>query len=176
MSNLYTKFVKILEICHKFSDGLVNERGNIHRPGPVPKFSDLEVIALSLAAETEEIDSENWLFNNKINDFIELIPNMISRRQFNDRRKSVSSLCEEIRKRMANEIDGGEDYFCIDSKPIEVCRIARGKRCKMGRSGDFALAIDFGYCVSQCSYYYDHKLHALCGLSGVMSRNTIFRN
>ncbi len=168
MSNLYTKFVKILEICHKFSDGLVDERGNIHRPGPVPKFSDLEVIALSLAAETEEIDSENWLFNNKINDFIELIPNMISRRQFNDRRKSVSSLCEEIRKRMANEIDGGEDYFCIDSKPIEVCRIARGKRCKMGRLGDFALAPDFGYCASQGSYYYGYKLHALCGLSGVI--------
>ena len=25
MSNLYAKFVKILEICHKFSDGLVDE-------------------------------------------------------------------------------------------------------------------------------------------------------
>ena len=25
----------------------------------------------------------------------------------------------------------GEDYFYIDSKPIEVCRVARGKRCKM---------------------------------------------
>ena len=23
----------------------------------------------------------------------------------------------------------GEDYFCIDSKPIEVCRFARSKRC-----------------------------------------------
>lgn len=109
MRNLYTKFVKILAICHKFSNGLVDERGNIRRSGPIPKFSDLEVIALSLAAETEEIDSKNWLFNNKINDFIDLTPNMISRRQFNDRRKSVSGLCEEIRKRMANEIDGGED-------------------------------------------------------------------
>ena len=168
MCNLYTKFVKILEICHKFSDGLVDERGNIRRPGPIPKFSDLEVIALSLAAETEEIDSENWLFNYKINDFIELIPNMISRRQFNDRRKMVSGLCEEIRKRMANMIDGGEDCFCIDSKPIEVCRTARGKRCKMGRSGDFALAPDFGYCASQGNYYYGYKLHALCGLNGVI--------
>ena len=136
---MYTKFVKILEICHKFSDGLVDERGNIRRLSPVPKFSDLEVIALSLATETEEIDSENWLFNNKINDFIELITNMISRRQFNDRRKSVNSLCEEIRKRMANEIDGGEDYFCIDSKPIEVCRIARGKHCK---TGDYTMKIN----------------------------------
>ena len=35
------------------------EEGNIRRPGPVPRFSDLEVVALSLAAESEGIDSEN---------------------------------------------------------------------------------------------------------------------
>ena len=40
---------------------------------------------------------------------------------------------------MADSIDGGEDYFCIDSKPIEVCRVARGKRCTMGKN-DFAKA------------------------------------
>ena len=31
------------------------------------------------------------------------------------------------------EMDGGEEQFFVDSKPIEVCRVARGKRCKMGR-------------------------------------------
>ena len=31
-------------------------------------------------------------------------------------------------------MDGGEDYFCIlIRKPIEVCRIARSKRCSMGK-------------------------------------------
>ena len=53
MYNLYTKFVKILEICKQFSENLVNESGNVPRSGPVPKFSDLEVVALSLTAETE---------------------------------------------------------------------------------------------------------------------------
>ena len=62
MYNLYTKFVKILEICKQFSENLVNESGNVPRRGPVPKFSDLEVVALSLTAETESIDSEKWLF------------------------------------------------------------------------------------------------------------------
>ncbi len=47
MYNLYTKFVKILEICKQFSENLVNESGNVPRRGPVPKFSDLEVVALS---------------------------------------------------------------------------------------------------------------------------------
>ena len=39
MYNLYTKFVKILEICKQFSENLVNESGNVPRRGPVPKFS-----------------------------------------------------------------------------------------------------------------------------------------
>ena len=38
MYNLYTKFIKILEICKQFSQNLVNEAGNIPRRGPVPKF------------------------------------------------------------------------------------------------------------------------------------------
>jgi hypothetical protein len=137
MCNLYTKFVKFLEICKEFSKDLVTESGNVRRPGPVPRFSDLEVIALSMDAEAEEIDSENWLFETKLKECRSSIPNLISRRQFNDRRKLVSGLCEQIRSRIANHMDGGEDYLCIDSKPIEVCRVARGKRCKMGRTGDF---------------------------------------
>lgn len=168
MCNLYTKFVKFLEICKHFSTDLVTTKGNIPRPGPVPRFSDLEVIALSMAAEAESIDSENWLFESKLKEYKDSIPNLISRRQFNDRRKAVSGLQEKIRGRLAKEIDGGEDYFCIDSKPIEICRVARGKRCRMGRDGDFAKAPDFGYCASQGSYFFGYKLHALCGLSGVI--------
>ena len=87
MCNLYTKFVKILEICKQFSHNLVNEQGNIPRRGPMPKFSDLEVVALSLTAESESIDSEKWLFDYKLQEYKDKIPNLISRRQFNDCRK-----------------------------------------------------------------------------------------
>lgn len=69
MHNLYTKFVRILEICKQFSHNLVNAQGNIVRRGPVPGFSDLEVVALSLAAESESIDSENWLFEYKLQEY-----------------------------------------------------------------------------------------------------------
>ena len=120
MHNLYTKFVRILEICKQFSNNLVNDQGNIVRCGPVPKFSDLEVVALSLAAESESIDSEKWLFDYKLQEYKEQIPNLISRRQFNDRRKKTAGLCEAIRKRIALKMDGGEDFFLVDSKPVEV--------------------------------------------------------
>ena len=168
MYNLYAKFEKILEICKQFSQGLVDERGNVPRRGPTPKFSDLEVIALSMAAESESIDSENWLFEYRLQEYKHLIPNLLSRRQFNDRKKSTAGLCEEIRKRIVAKMDGGEKQFFIDSKPIEVCRIARGNRCKMGKKGDFSQAPDFGFCASQNTHYFGYKLHALCGLSGVI--------
>ena len=101
MYNLYTKFVRILEICEQFSENLVNEFGNIPRRGPVPKFSDLEVVALSLTAETESVDSEKWLFDYKLQEYKANIPNLISRRLFNDRRKKTAGLCEELRRRIA---------------------------------------------------------------------------
>ena len=168
MYNLYVKFAKILEICKQFSENLVNEKGNIRRPGPVPQFSDLEVVALSLTAESESIDSENWLFEHKLQEYKEFFPNLISRREYNDRRKKTAWLCEEIRKRMAMKMDGAEDLFFVDSKPVPVCRAARGERCKMGRMGDYSKAPDWGYCASQGFYYYGYKLHAICGLSGVI--------
>ncbi len=41
MYNLYTKLVKILEVCKQFSVNLVNELSNVSRRGNVSKFSNL---------------------------------------------------------------------------------------------------------------------------------------
>lgn len=165
MHNLYAIFAKFLEICKRFSKNLVNEHGNISRRGVAPRFSDLEVVALNLTAEALSIDSENYLFH-KLAEYRSSFTNLISRRQYNDRKKTTASLCESIRKNVAMEMDGSEDMFCIDSKPIEVCRIARAKRCKMGRN--YETSPSYGYCASQGSYYYGYKLHAICGLNGVI--------
>jgi len=80
MYNLYTKFVKVLEICKHFSENIANEWGNVPRRGPIPKFSDLEVVALSLTAEAESIDSEKWLFDYNLQEYKSNIPNLVSRR------------------------------------------------------------------------------------------------
>lgn len=164
MHNLSAIFAKFLHICKLFSTNLVNEHGNIPRPGVVPRFSDLEVVSLSLTSIG--LDSESYLFA-KLREYSKEIPHLISRRQFNDRRKFTVNLCKEIRQRIVARIDGGEEFFCIDSKPIEICRIARAKRCKVGKN-DYKRAPAFGYCASQKFYYYGYKLHAVCGLNGVI--------
>ena len=112
------------------------------------------------------IDSVNCLFvrlQTCKNEF----PNLISRRQYSARRKKTNKLCNQIKERIANEIDGNETYFCIDSKPIEICRKSRASRCKFEKK-NHDTSPSFGYCASQNTYYYGYKLHAVCGLSGVM--------
>lgn len=167
MHNLYAIFARFLDICKQMAGNLVNEHGNIPRRGVIPKFSDLEVVALSLTSEAIGIDTEALLFV-KLQEYSKELHHLISRRGYNDRRKFTSSLCNNIRERIARTIDGGETYFCIDSKPIEVCRPARAKRCSMGKN-EIEKAPSFGYCALQgVFYYYGYKLHAVCGLSGVI--------
>lgn len=95
MHNFIEKFTKINDICKKFAGNRVNEHGNVSRRGVIPTFSDLEVIALSLTAEAFGYD-ENNLF--KVAESPEHIPNLISRRQFNVRRKLTACLAEDIRR------------------------------------------------------------------------------
>lgn len=167
MRNFIANFVRILGICKDFAGNRVNELGNVPRCGVVPKFSDLEVVALGITAEAFGFDSENLLFHRLRHECKDDLPNQISRRQFNVRRKLTARLAEEIRKEVAVAIDGSEDVFCIDSKPVKVCQSARAKRCVMGRDNAEA-APDWGYCASQGLHYYGYKLHAVCGIRGVI--------
>lgn len=167
MHNFIVKFGKILDIFKEFAGNRVNSLGNVLRRGVVPKFSDLEVMALSTTAEIFGIDSENYLFHRLNIECGKDIPNLITRRQYNQRRKQTYRLCEEIRKDIASAIDGREDVFSIDSKPIKVCQNARAARCSMGKDNP-ETAPAWGYCASQNMHYYGYKLHAVCGISGVI--------
>ncbi len=167
MHNLIIRFEQILGIYEKFAGNRVDKNGNRPHRGVVPKFSDLEVIALSATAEAFGFDSENYLFKRLNAEKGESLPNLISRRQYNQRRKLTSVLGEEIRKDIAMAMDGNEYVFSIDSKPVKVCQNARAKRCAMGRD-DYEHAPQWGYCASQGLHYYGYKLHAVCGISGVI--------
>ena len=116
MYSFCAKFQQILDICKCHSENLVNSLGNVPHRGAVPRFSDLEVIALRMTAEAFGIDSESHLFC-MLSQSGDGIPKLISRRQYDDRRKSTAGLCEEIRKRIVNDIDGGECCLIVDPNP-----------------------------------------------------------
>ena len=85
MHNLYAIFANILNICKQVAGNLVNELRNVPRRGVVPKFSDLEVVALNMTSEAVGIDSESLLFA-KLKEYKNEIPNLISRRQYKEDR------------------------------------------------------------------------------------------
>jgi len=167
MHNIKTNFVKILEVLKDIIGDGLNGKGNYLRRGTVPRFSDIEVIALSLTAECLSIDSENYLFSKLNKEYLCDFENMISRRQFNDRRKSLFEKTEQARKLMAERLNRQADVFAIDSMPLEICKLAREKRSKMGKESAH-YAPDKGYCASQKKYFFGYKLHSVCSAAGVV--------
>lgn len=97
MHNFIVKFGKILDIFKEFAGNRVNDLGNVPRRGVVPKFSDLEVLALSATAEVFSIDSENYLFQRLKNECADRFPHLITRRQYNQRRKLTYRLSRNQR-------------------------------------------------------------------------------
>jgi Transposase DDE domain len=167
MHNIKTNFDKILGVLKDILGKEINEKGNYVRRGSVPKFSDIEVIAMSLTAECLSIDSENYLFSKLKAEYLCEFDNMISRRQYNDRRKLLFEKTEQARKLMAERLNRQSDLFAIDSMPLEICKLAREQRNKMGKESEHH-APDKGYCASQNKYFYGYKLHSVCSASGVI--------
>jgi hypothetical protein len=167
MHNIKTNFDKILYVLKDILSEEVNEKGNFKRRGVVPRFSDVEVMALSLTAECLSIDSENYLFSKIVSEYQYEFENIISRRQYNDRRKLLFEKTEQARKLMAARLNEQADVFAIDTMPLEICKISREQRNKMGKESEHH-SPDKGYCASQKKYFYGYKLHSVCSASGVI--------
>jgi hypothetical protein len=108
-------------------------------------MSDIEVVVLSLTAEFMSIDSENSLFK-EINN--QQIPNLIERSQFNKRRRKLFLFLKEVRIKLASHFLEFEDYFILDSMPLELCKFARNNRIKICKE-EFETAPYKGFCASQ---------------------------
>src|SRR5690554_7950781 len=139
MHNIKSNFDKIFETIKSLPLNIFNDKGNIKRPGPIPKFSDLEVISLNIMSEYMSIDSENFLFKKIASCHRGDFPNIIERSQYNKRKKNLFLYIDQIRAFLANQFVEFEDYFVIDSMPLEVCKIAREKRAKICKEASVIL-------------------------------------
>ena len=50
MHNLYAIFARFLDICKQVAGNLINESVNVPRRGVVPRFSDIEIVALNMTS------------------------------------------------------------------------------------------------------------------------------
>jgi len=159
MSNIVKNYLRVLEVISSLNFELDFKSGI----GRKQKMSDLEVVALSLTAEFMSIDSENSLFKQLLPGEI---PNLIERSQFNKRRKKLFLFSEEIRTKLARKFLEFEDYFVVDSMPLEICKFSRHNRIKICKD-DFETAPSKGFCASQNNWFFGYKLHGVCSVSGV---------
>lgn len=167
MYNIRHSFGKILAVIIDVLGDEYPEGGNFLRPGLKPLFTDIEVIALSMTSESLGIDSENRLFAIIEFEYLDQFPHMISRRQYNDRRKALFPIQNSIRRKMADRINEINEVYAIDSMPLEVCKLARMDRNKLGKDSDYHKP-EKGYCAAQNKWYYGYKIHCACSPSGVI--------
>ena len=168
MHNLKKNFAIVLPIIQELLANDVDKTGNVPRPGPSPKFSDVEVITLSLISDSLLIDSENYLFKKLHGEYKSEFPNLIERSVYNKRRRYLDALTNKVRQNMVHKLVYYEDTFVLDSMPIEICKFARAKRVSICKEHE-QTAPDYGYCAAQGQTYYGYKLHGVCTVGGVVT-------
>ena len=127
-------------------------------------MSDIELIAVDLTAESLSIDSEHQLFRT----LPDLLSSRIERSVYNRRRRKLFFIKERIRKALSDRLTGNENYFIVDSMPLEICKLSRSSRITICKE-EYLTTPSKGYCASQKLHFYGYKLHAVCSASGVFS-------
>ena len=100
-------------------DDIVQEIAPLfRRPGPVPVFSDSELIALCIIGECKGWDVETELLSN-MEAYRELFPHLPEQSRFNRRRRNLMVAMNLIRRILLSQLDLAQDHHCvIDSLPI----------------------------------------------------------
>lgn len=158
MNNFSANYAKILETLQK-----VESKMNFLNQKRKPKLSDIELISIDLTSEFMGIDSERDLFRKLPTS----LTSKIERSVFNRRKRALFSHREILRKTLACQIST-QDFYIVDSMPLEVCKLSRSSRSSICKE-EYASAPDKGYCASQSINYYGYKLHAVCTIDGVFT-------
>ena len=129
-----------------------------------PKLNNMSIIALALTAEYMSIDTECQLFRVLEGTYLF---NLIERSVYNRRKRHLCGVLEEVRQRLVHFLTQEEDYFIIDSMPIDICKWNRANRCKICQDDYYCLP-DIGYQASKKVYGFGYKLHVVCSSIGVI--------
>jgi len=157
MNNFSQSYEQILKTLREIEPNI-----NFLNQIRIPKLSDIELISVALTSEYLSIGSEYQLFRK----LPACLSNRIERSVYNRRRRKLFPYIEKIRAKIANLIVPFEEYFIVDSMPLEVCKLSRSSRAKICRE-NYETSPNRGYCASQKTHYYGYKLHAVCSLQGV---------
>ncbi|MFZ4739849.1 MAG: hypothetical protein ACOYLE_01650 [Bacteroidales bacterium] len=109
-------FIQNYEIIFKNLRNL-NINTEIFNQIRTPKLSNLEIISMNITAQYKSIDSECKLFRLIKSTYLQ---GFIERSVYNRRKRKLFGLLENIRMTLSNTFNEFEDYFVVDSMPLEV--------------------------------------------------------
>lgn len=158
MNNFTRNYKKILETLQSI-ESQMNFLNQIRKP----KLSDIELIAIDLTSEFLGIDSERDSFRKLPLDLF----SKVDRSVYNRRKRRLFYHRDLLRRKVAQSISN-QDYYIVDSMPLEVCKLSRSSRSSICKE-EYETAPDKGYCASQSTNYYGYKLHAICTIDGVFT-------
>lgn len=157
MNNFKANYEKILEVLQT-----ITEKESFLNQKRKPKLKDIELIAINLTSEYMSIDSECQLFRVLPID----LKQKIERSVYNRRKRKLFFAIEFIQKKLSDSFNEFEEYFIVDSMPLEVAKLSRSLRSKICKEA-FYTAPNIGFCASQNMRYYGYKIHAVCSIDGV---------
>ena len=142
MNNFNASYEKILTYLKTLT-----EKENFLHQIRKPKLSDIELIAICITSEYLSIDSECQLFR--------VLPNELSvrieRSVFNKRKRKLFTHIAKLQNHVASIFTSCEDYYVIDSMPLEVTRLSRSSRSKICKEDTYQPQIRDIVPVSACT-------------------------
>jgi hypothetical protein len=137
------------------------------RPGPSPKCSDSELIAMVLIGEALGWDVETEMLSHW-KEHRDLFPNIPSQSRFNRRRRNLTMALNLIRRMILEMLDLTQDRQCvIDSLPVPVLQFYLVPE-STGKGDWKAHGATFGKVPSRSETIFGYKLHLLTTLGGVI--------
>ena len=147
---------------------LEQRHGHWRRSGPAPRFSDSEVITVSLFIDTYFHGHEALGLSFLRQYHLDLFPHLLPNGQFNARRRALDALSEQIRQDLTRQfglIDAEQDLRLVDSAPIPVCTYGRA-----GRNRTLVGPEYFGVMTNRKAKLYGLRLYVLTTPEQVIDR------
>jgi len=123
--------------------------------GPEPKFSDSEVIVVSLILETFFQGHEEVGYTFVSQYLRDLFPNLIDLDRFNARRRQMIAVIEAIRRDLRDQqLNQADRVRLVDSAPVTLMTYTRGARCRSVVGSQY-----FGVVTSKKGKLFGLRLH-----------------
>ena len=143
MNNFKANYNKILKVLK-----VITEKEHFLRQNRQPKIKDIELIAINLTSEYMSIDSECQLFRVLPED----LKSKIERSVYNRRKRKLFFAIEFLRNQLSGKLIEFENYFVVDSMPLEVVKLSRSNSSKICKENFIVHQIEAFVRVKTCTF------------------------